>query len=107
VRREPKTIIQTIQTPADLAQFLPLVGLIIFVLIALFGVNFLKNHFKEKNILTEKQRFEIAKRKRMLKDLKTDYYKRRVSEQEYKDKALKIQAEIKELQKAKQGKKKP
>jgi len=92
----------------DLAQKTDIVllfALVIGTIIALFSLSHLKNHFKEKNTLTENQRFEIAKRKRMLKELKTDFYKRRLTEEKYKDKVRLIQSEIKELEKAKNSKK--
>jgi len=90
-----------LQTAFDPTPLIPFFGAIAFLIIALFGVNFLKNHFKEKNILTEKQRFEIAKRKRMLKTLKLQYYKRQISEEGYKEKTLKISSELKELNREK------
>ncbi|MEM0360091.1 MAG: hypothetical protein QXK06_01990 [Candidatus Diapherotrites archaeon] len=79
-------------------------ALLAFIIIALFLLNRLANHFKQQNLLSEQQRFEIAKRNRMLKDLQIDYYKRRITEEEFKKQTLAIQAEIKELKKNQQQK---
>ncbi len=96
-----KTIHTTISKAADLTWFFA--GMILLI-IAISGTIELKNHIKEKNTKKEKQRFEIAKRRIMLKNLKLEFYKRHITEKEYRKEALRIQAEIKELQKNKKNK---
>ena len=95
---KPQAGTAIIQTGPEPIEFLPFIALIVFVIIAIAGVNALAAHFREKNIYSEKQRFELAKRKRLLKDLKVAYYKRQLTEAEFKRESLKIQAEIKEIE---------
>jgi hypothetical protein len=89
-----ETIKTTIAKQIDL---LPFAGFILLLFLSVFLVNYIKNSFKEKTTAEAEKHFEIAKRKRMLNDLRLDFYRRHITEEEYKDKALLIQAELREI----------
>ncbi len=96
-----KTIYAVLVPLPESPEPMAIMALITISITLMFLLNFARNRFRDAGEKIEKQRFEIAKRKRMLKDLKLQYYKRRVSEEEYKEMSLKISSELKELGKEK------
>jgi len=72
----------------------------------LIGFSLYRKKHKASENRTEKEQFEITKRKRMLKDLKFAYYKRRISEKEFKEASMKITQELSELFQKKKNPKK-
>jgi len=99
-RKISTTILPSLPVPV----LLGLAGALIVLALVLY---YSRGLFLERHALSEKQKAEIIKRRRKLKTLKLDYYKRVIPEEEYKDKALKIQAEIKELKKKTPKRKRP
>jgi len=94
--REEGEIQVTVQPQYPVVYFAGFIALIV-------AVHFLgkkiRKRMKRKSVVSEKEKFEIAKRERLLKDLRREYYKRHISEEEYKERAIKIQTELRELKK--------
>lgn len=82
------------------------IGITVSIIFAFILFNYLQGHLRKKREQTEKERFKIIKRKRLLKELKKEYYKRHISEEEYRDRIMGVQRELKALTKEKKPRKK-
>jgi len=89
----------SVPSPQEPRDYVPYIivgfGVVILILLA----NQYRVFFRDQNLREEKRRFELAKNKRAMKELRVSFYKRKIGEKDYREKALMLQAEIMELEK--------